>query len=702
VAQIFISTRFHMQESLENTFATLAYQLKPFEKANQIQFLHKFWQQHSKDLPESALEIYSEALVNKFTTNTNDKLLYFMGIPLQARMLAEAFHEELIAFGQSGLEQPNFPESLSTLKLYQKFIQKKYEILFTEKTDSEQQFKDRLIKGFNKDHQDYALTLLFPEHAENFNITDPDATETKAYLIKIGLIQRMGKDINFVHRTFAEYFAAAYLVNQLTQEQDHTDYKKVRDLLLAEIFKDRYQVVYQFIEQQVAVSAHKRLKDHWKEIKDHRLFQPPLNKENTLTITSQNDKDTDEQAEVSANNTGPNEEKIEEIFKQFTSGGWRTTAIDPIMEKLKKSMKKTTDTSEINSFLSELTSFYNRTPSYNQRNAIAYYIKEATQHYLAQAHWQNKIIENDELPFLASFESIKRKDYVKIARLINKKDQAENLKRHFITENNADALISLKKIVPRIILKDSDMAKLFKEQGLVWLERQGIRLTVNFNKLTRQMAEDFNAILDVKNVNGGHTIYADKIFYGMLLPILNRLAAADTPLGYDPRAIIKIANCLIHFCNQHKVDLDCGTPQLKTLLKLIEEQLNSVSLVPDPHDSDNMATSISALVNLTKATGFTMLMDGKTLKLLDTRTEDYFTIHLKHNKKIIKLIKEKIAESNNESNCFFKECRKTVKQLLTSNISSYSPQHSIFKPIKNEQTSLMTASWAKKPGEAPF
>jgi hypothetical protein len=57
----------------------------------------------------------------------------FTCIPLQTRMLAEAFEEDFITFYQSEKSELEFPHKLDLLGLYGRFIERKYDICYQEK-----------------------------------------------------------------------------------------------------------------------------------------------------------------------------------------------------------------------------------------------------------------------------------------------------------------------------------------------------------------------------------------------------------------------------------------------------------------------------------------------------------------------------------------------------------------------------------------
>jgi predicted NACHT family NTPase len=125
VEQLWVTTRPHQKEELEDKLQQLSYTLEPFSEENQVEFLTKFWslkdwvtQMYSKE--EEAikvkLEIYAKHLVKKIVQPVSDRDREFTGIPLQCRMLAEAFDEEVKTFYHSAESVPTLPVKLNLIE----------------------------------------------------------------------------------------------------------------------------------------------------------------------------------------------------------------------------------------------------------------------------------------------------------------------------------------------------------------------------------------------------------------------------------------------------------------------------------------------------------------------------------------------------------------------------------------------------------
>jgi NTP pyrophosphatase (non-canonical NTP hydrolase) len=83
--QLWVTTRLHLREELEDNLHQLCYTLEPFSEKNQVGFLRKVWHQHSKlqEGNQQQLETYARTLIEKLAQSISDKEKEFTGIPLQ-------------------------------------------------------------------------------------------------------------------------------------------------------------------------------------------------------------------------------------------------------------------------------------------------------------------------------------------------------------------------------------------------------------------------------------------------------------------------------------------------------------------------------------------------------------------------------------------------------------------------------------------
>jgi hypothetical protein len=120
---------------LQGNLQQLSYTLQPFSEFKQVEFLDKFWTDNLnlEEMNQHLLEIYAEVLIRKLAQSISDEDKEFTGIPLQTRMLAEAFEDDFKSFYLSKKSEPELPQKLELLGLYGRFIDRKYDIYYREK-----------------------------------------------------------------------------------------------------------------------------------------------------------------------------------------------------------------------------------------------------------------------------------------------------------------------------------------------------------------------------------------------------------------------------------------------------------------------------------------------------------------------------------------------------------------------------------------
>jgi ankyrin repeat protein len=223
IEQLWVTTRPHLREELQDNLQQFCYTLEPFSEDNQVEFLTKFWHQLSKlqEGNRQQLEAYSKALIKKLAQSISDKEKEFTGIPLQTRLLAEAFEEEVKSYCLSQKSEPELPKQLCLVDLYIKCIKGKMKNFFKSKGGmAEEQLADIIMNDISitKNHQKLALEILLPELKDTvLKLEESDMLEHQA-ISMIGIVQYVDDKPHFIHRTFAEYYVADFLSKQLTKE----------------------------------------------------------------------------------------------------------------------------------------------------------------------------------------------------------------------------------------------------------------------------------------------------------------------------------------------------------------------------------------------------------------------------------------------------------------------------------------------------
>ena len=139
-------------------------------------------------------------------------------------MIAEAFDVEFKSFYLSEKSEPKLPNKLHLLGLYGWFIDRKYDIYFREKSKTlagnivAEEQRERDLKNIQVEHQRLALQVLFTDDKVKFLQIYDKSRFSDEQLARIRIVQRNndGKP-QFIHRTFAEYFVAEFVIKQLTK-----------------------------------------------------------------------------------------------------------------------------------------------------------------------------------------------------------------------------------------------------------------------------------------------------------------------------------------------------------------------------------------------------------------------------------------------------------------------------------------------------
>jgi hypothetical protein len=255
LGQLWVTTRPHLQEDLEDSLQKLSYTLQPFSEFEQTEFLNKFWVQ-CLDLEfknEHQLESYATSLIQKLAQSISDKDKAFTGIPLQTHVLAEAFEEDFRSFYVSEKSEPELTHKLDLLGLYRRFIDRKYDIYYLEQFKTPvrimaaEELRERSLKCIQLEHQRLALETLFTEDQVTLMQIDRHSTFSYEELSRIGIVQitHEGKP-QFIHHTVAEYYVADFLINQLTKENEQ--HSQIQDILINEVLSGtNYQITRSFV-----------------------------------------------------------------------------------------------------------------------------------------------------------------------------------------------------------------------------------------------------------------------------------------------------------------------------------------------------------------------------------------------------------------------------------------------------------------------
>nr|XP_019551849.2 uncharacterized protein LOC109421769 [Aedes albopictus] len=236
---LIVSGRKHKQDHLEVLLRTTAICLVPFKYEEQIHFLKMFWgvaiDNYQKQLK---FRSFATNLIEKLHTNIKAEYFCFTGLPLMIRMLAEIyaqdFERSLNSF-QEDLEQKLLSSrKLNLLDLFEQFtcmslnMQMKkilnQDAYSTLQTNVDRRFKIN-IEQFDLEHQLAAIKQLAINELQHCVKNQNYSQTTLEYIKRIqdgeekSLLITASTDnrIEFIHRSYAEYFAAKYLYRNVSE-----------------------------------------------------------------------------------------------------------------------------------------------------------------------------------------------------------------------------------------------------------------------------------------------------------------------------------------------------------------------------------------------------------------------------------------------------------------------------------------------------
>ncbi|PSN32605.1 hypothetical protein C0J52_26220 [Blattella germanica] len=225
VRKIWLTSRPIMWGVLEKQFRVLPFGLFPLTKEEQMNLLPKLWtytESCGKDQTEfeKHAKLFAEKLLKMTDTTLKDSLI-FLSIPLHLMLLAEVLKNEVVESCKNG--ERDLLRRLDLLNLYSDFVDIKWN-LYCEKIKLDTKVPGiaklyALGKCLTQDEvMNSAMVTLFDEDIKQLSNAEEILRKNSSFIAKFGSGKEMvglvtyvqnGKVV-FVHRTFAEYFAAVW------------------------------------------------------------------------------------------------------------------------------------------------------------------------------------------------------------------------------------------------------------------------------------------------------------------------------------------------------------------------------------------------------------------------------------------------------------------------------------------------------------
>ena len=148
---ILITTRNHLRTELEDFFNTISFSLNRIDAQEQTSFLYNYWYNLEKNKLKNNritdiiylehLQLSAKDLVEKVRSSLNSKISEIIGIPLQTKMIGDIYFDKLDSKEDfSEIELSNIAD------LYEKFVEKKFNIQFEGKNQIDKNKNEELYK----------------------------------------------------------------------------------------------------------------------------------------------------------------------------------------------------------------------------------------------------------------------------------------------------------------------------------------------------------------------------------------------------------------------------------------------------------------------------------------------------------------------------------------------------------------------------
>ncbi|PSN29663.1 hypothetical protein C0J52_28092 [Blattella germanica] len=169
---------------------------------------------------ENHATVFAEKVIKMTDTTVNDSL-NFLGIPLHLMLLAEVLKNEVVEYCKNG--EQDLPRRLDLLNLYSEFVDIKLNLYYEKiNLDRTKPGIDKICAPWKRLTQDEvmnsAMVMLFDEDIKQLSNTEEILNKNSNFIAKldsgeemVGLVTHVqnGRAV-FVHRTFAEYYAAVW------------------------------------------------------------------------------------------------------------------------------------------------------------------------------------------------------------------------------------------------------------------------------------------------------------------------------------------------------------------------------------------------------------------------------------------------------------------------------------------------------------
>ena len=237
--RLMITTRTHLSKDLEDHLKVEALKLNSLGREDEIILLEKLLDKrriggNSGGVDKLCDMKFFSILYANINITLKDSSIF--GTPLLVKMISELDEENLTNF--------------NIFTFYRHIVSKKIETRKEKEPLAETEGAKFLTSNIKEIHREKALQLFFDEdflQIEKSKINHEQITQID------GLLNFDGEDFQFLHRSFAEYFLADFLILNLGHEETLTSFKNFDKIFLEILHDNMFAMTRNFVEVQFEV-----------------------------------------------------------------------------------------------------------------------------------------------------------------------------------------------------------------------------------------------------------------------------------------------------------------------------------------------------------------------------------------------------------------------------------------------------------------
>ncbi|XP_064455431.1 uncharacterized protein LOC135366588 isoform X2 [Ornithodoros turicata] len=238
ISKIFLFSRNSSKFELQNKLHTIAFEIVGLKYKEQVQFLKMFWKRNDCKTSDEKLDSDARGSLERFSSQGKNKIT---NNPLLIQMIAE-IDEPQLQKSELGYpaEDPVHREKFSILEIYEKFVEKKFTIylkklrggtVLNQSLTIVQDAEGDARSTFYENHGLLGLKVVFDQESLTMLLTKKELRKLERGgelmqrvidgRLKYGLVVGHSFAIPmFLHKTFAEFFAAHFLANEVKEEDN--------------------------------------------------------------------------------------------------------------------------------------------------------------------------------------------------------------------------------------------------------------------------------------------------------------------------------------------------------------------------------------------------------------------------------------------------------------------------------------------------